>query len=135
MPLICRWTLTLAYAGVIFYFSSRPWAGEPLFPYSDKLIHAIIYSLLGYLCVWSLRVTTKRGWFKISILSIVAATAYGIAMEIYQMHLPARSAEIADAIANAIGAFIGTFLYVYFFCILDVRKKLGRNRHDRIHQG
>ena len=40
-------------------------------------------------------------------LAVLLSVAIGVLLEIYQLALPDRSAEVADAVADAIGAVLG----------------------------
>lgn len=105
-----RWITTFAYAGFIFYLSSRTWGGPPLFPNADKIIHALLYLILGGLVVWALRATTLRGRGAIFPLAATAAALYGITDEIHQMFVPGRNADPLDWIADAVGAILGAWI-------------------------
>ncbi len=45
------------------------------------------------------------------LLSAVSASLYGISDEIHQSFVPFREAEVADVIADILGAFSGVYLY------------------------
>jgi VanZ family protein len=45
------------------------------------------------------------------LLSVVSASLYGISDEIHQSFVPFRDAEVADVIADILGAVGGVFLY------------------------
>ncbi len=45
------------------------------------------------------------------LLSALSATLYGISDEIHQSFVPFREADVADVIADTIGAFCGVYLY------------------------
>jgi VanZ family protein len=82
----------------------------PLGPFgllgADKYSHATAYLAVALSLGWARRAGTPRA------LLIVAAvaTAYGAGIELVQAPLPARSFDLADAAANAVGAGIGTAL-------------------------
>lgn len=107
---IFRWFITLAYAGIIFYLSSRTWNGTPWFTHSDKVIHILMYAGLGFLCLWSLRSTALRKRALIFPFAVVLTTFYGLSDEIHQMFVPGRSAEFFDLISDGLGAFLGAYL-------------------------
>ena len=44
-------------------------------------------------------------------LSVVSASLYGISDEIHQSFVPFREAEVADVVADMIGALCGVCLY------------------------
>jgi len=45
------------------------------------------------------------------LLSVVSASLYGISDEIHQSFVPFREAEVADVIADMLGAASGVLLY------------------------
>jgi VanZ family protein len=108
-----RWSVTLAYAGVIFYLSSQPLGEMQLFPYADKLLHLIIYAGLGGLCAWSLGAARIGKWGRDMYLAALLATGYGILDEIHQAYVPGRHAEVLDVAADAAGALAGAALVVF----------------------
>lgn len=110
--IIFRWIATIAYAAFIFYLSIRPSYQPPLFPYSDKVIHAGIYGVLAYLVFWSLHGARGLPGSGLGMISVVMAAIYGALIEIFQMYVPTRSADIFDALFNAAGAIIGAYTYV-----------------------
>lgn len=106
---LARWVSTVAYAGIIFYLSSRTWGSVELFPHFDKVIHIFLYSGLGFLCVWALRTTTLRGRAMIFPLAASMAFIYGVSDEIHQMFVPGRTASIVDLIFDTAGAIVGAW--------------------------
>lgn len=66
----------------------------------DKWVHAGTYAVLaGLLC----RATDARtAW--VVLLAAGVAASYGAAIEVVQATLPARSFEVGDLVANAVGA-------------------------------
>jgi VanZ family protein len=77
----------------------------------DKLQHVIAFAimqLLAFRALGFLRPETTRrshAW-----LAALAATLLGVALEIYQLGLPHRSAELADVVADGLGAGLGALL-------------------------
>lgn len=106
-----RWIITIAYAGFIFYLSVMPSYQPPLFPYSDKAFHAGMCCILAFLIFWSIHGTRKDGWLRLGIISVVMTVLYGIVIEFCQLFIPARSAEVSDALSNAAGAIVGACMY------------------------
>jgi VanZ family protein len=108
------WALfpALAYAGLIFYLSSRP---DPLpflppaFFQQDKLLHAAEYAVLGALLVSGLRLAGVRPWLAL-VGAVLLASAFGASDEVHQSFVPARTADVADWVADTLGAAIGASL-------------------------
>jgi VanZ family protein len=66
----------------------------------DKWVHAGTYAVLaGLLC----RATDARA-VRVVLLAALLAATYGAAVEVVQATLPARSFEVGDLAANAVGA-------------------------------
>ncbi|MEF8841606.1 MAG: VanZ family protein [Haloarculaceae archaeon] len=66
----------------------------------DKWVHAGTYAVLaGLLC----RATNARAAWVV-LLAAGVAVSYGAAIEVVQATLPARSFEVGDLAANAVGA-------------------------------
>jgi len=112
------WLPALAWAGTIFFLSSRPHLvdGPELFPNFDKVAHFGAYSLLGLLLAHAV-----RG----SGLPLAAAVAlgwlYGASDEWHQSFVPGRSVEALDWVADALGVLAG----VYLFKLWHARRRRG----------
>ena len=65
--------------------------------------------ILFYRAYQTLRI--KNNIQLLMVLSAVSASLYGISDEIHQSFVPFRQAEVADVIADTIGAFSGVWLY------------------------
>lgn len=99
---------------LIFKFSSMP--NEDLDfiqDFSDKLLHFAAYCCTALACslwtkldVW--RAKPSRGF----LLAFLVAALYGASDEFHQSFVPGRSCEFADFLADAIGAFLGSALYL-----------------------
>lgn len=69
---------------------------------ADKVGHFLAYAALGYVAFWARLALFSKKW------TVVAALAlYGVLLEILQGMGGVRSPEVADAIANALGAVCG----------------------------
>jgi len=71
----------------------------------DKVAHLCEYLLFAWLIMQALSMNAHlrmRAW--------LYATGYGLFMELIQSWLPWRSAELGDALANALGAAVGVWL-------------------------
>lgn len=112
MTKLIRWLATLAYAGVIFYLSSRTWGGPELFPHADKIIHTCLYAGLGFLCAWALRTTTLKGRAMLFPMAAAMAFVYGATDELHQSFVPGRTPSPADLVFDALGGIVGAWLAV-----------------------
>jgi VanZ family protein len=88
----------LAFVGatlMVAVLSLLPGNDLPAVGISDKFEHIIAYAVLALLGGLAIPGAT--------VLLAVGLSALGVAMEICQMVVPGRSAEIGDAVADAIG--------------------------------
>lgn len=112
------WLPALAWAGTIFFLSSRSSLpeGPELIPGFDKVAHFGAYALLGLLLAHAVRATG---------LPLVAAVAlgwlYGASDEWHQSFVPGRSVELLDWVADALGVLAG----VYLFKLWHARRRRG----------
>jgi VanZ family protein len=102
----------LAYAAVIFALSAQ---SNPL-PFlpreillQDKLLHGVEYAVLGGLLVRALRLAGLRPGVAL-VAAVVIASAYGATDELHQAFVPGRSSEVADWLADTLGATVGAVL-------------------------
>lgn len=106
---LINWTAVVIYCGAIFIQSSYPsMAHLHDVPFGDKYLHAAGYALLGILFFRAFR--SSHGGnrlFAVTLLSISAATLYGISDEIHQYFVPYRSADIRDVLADTAGSCLG----------------------------
>jgi VanZ family protein len=111
------WLPVLAYAAVIFYFSSRTGAQLPRywFMQHDKVLHSIEYTGLGLLVCRGLRRSRVRPLP--SLLAAAAlALAFGASDEFHQSFVPGRQGNdlgdlLADAVGGTLGGTIATAIY------------------------
>ncbi|MBP7829120.1 MAG: VanZ family protein [Kiritimatiellae bacterium] len=106
-PRLYYWLPPLAWAGAIFYLSSRPSFPRPLaYPHEDKVLHALFF---GILALWLFRALSARlglaAW-RSAALAFVLASLYGGLDEIHQYFVPTRSMEAADWLADTAGAAV-----------------------------
>ena len=113
-----RWIPAVAYAGVLFFLSSRPALGAgPWFPGADKIIHASAYAILSALVQWALEAMRPgpppaplRRRLGVSVVAAGLAAVYGITDEYHQSFVPGRMADVWDVVADATGAVAGVVL-------------------------
>lgn len=101
------WALLIA--GLIFFASSRSTIAAPRSPFEfiriDKLGHFAVYGLLGTLLCRMGTGWRSAGW------AVLAASAYGVSDEWHQSFVPGRSVEVADWLADTLGAALACSLY------------------------
>jgi VanZ family protein len=106
---IYYWLPVLLYCLLIFIQSSFP-ASEhvPEFDFSDKLLHAAAYAVLGLLLYRALNAMDRRiPLARLIALSACLTALYGASDEIHQYFVPSRSAEFLDFAADAVGGILG----------------------------
>jgi VanZ family protein len=99
----------LGYAAVIFALShqSNP---LPFLPAEillhDKLLHAAEYAVLGGLLALALRLIGFRPTAAL-VAAVVLASLFGASDEFHQSFVPGRNADVADWMADTLGAALG----------------------------
>jgi VanZ family protein len=75
---------------------------------SDKVNHLAAFCGLQLLTYRALRYALPlRAPAPLRWIAVIVATFVGILLELYQLGLPDRSADVADALADAAGALVG----------------------------
>ena len=112
----------LGWAGVIFYLSSQPGTDiPPLFFGEDKLLHALVFGILGFFTLGAMK-TTADGYRPFQIwLAAGLVTGYGVLDEFHQHFVPGRTPDILDVMADAAGAMLGIWL-LYRFIMTRLRR-------------
>ncbi|HJK90044.1 MAG TPA: VanZ family protein [Polyangiaceae bacterium LLY-WYZ-15_(1-7)] len=108
-----HWLPAFAYMALIFAVSSIAVVAPMIdsFPLKDKGVHFLEYAVLGFLCAHAaLRTWPDRAPLRTLALGAFLATAWGLSDELHQAFVPGRSAEVADLVADAIGALAGAGL-------------------------
>jgi VanZ family protein len=71
----------------------------------DKVVHGVVYSVLGGLCCLALLGTVPRG---IAVpCAALLALLYGMTDEFHQLFVAGRSADLRDVIADGLGGLFG----------------------------
>jgi VanZ family protein len=115
----------VAYAGLIFYLSSRSSlpVSLPRFFGADKVAHFVEYGILGFLLVRALagyKVALHRAVW----VAITLALAYGISDEVHQAFTPGREPSVWDVVADLLGAAAGVLAWYG----LTVHRRRGADR-------
>jgi hypothetical protein len=75
---------------------------------ADKWLHAVGYAVLaGTLVPAVSRADSDRGRRRVVLLAVTVATGVGLGVELLQWPHPGRTASLADATANLVGAVFG----------------------------
>jgi len=102
------------YVLLIFVLSSRPYLHSPGpdFELKDKLVHLVEYLILGILltaAVGRLACRTKAGTFLLFLAIGATIAAFD---EVLQSHVPGRSMDVFDWVADVLGVTVGVGLFV-----------------------
>lgn len=129
------WLPAIALAVLIFVFSGmeKPPQPEMGVDFGDKILHFIVY---GFLCAFILigmhSGRARKKSKKLLYIAIVIASLYGVSDEFHQSFVEGRSSDVADWLADTIGAFAGAYLF-QFVSGISLRKeriKIRNNHND-----
>ncbi len=104
-----NWFPLFFYSGIIFVISNLPGsvAHVPA-GLSDKVVHGLEYSLLGFLWVRALDSTGfHKNHLDLAILAIGAAAFYGLTDEFHQSFICGRECSVYDWVADVVGSIFG----------------------------
>ena len=80
----------------------------------DKVFHALVFGLGTVLLCRALHSQTPaRSPRQIAFGSALAALGYGITDELHQARVPQRTAEVADVVADGLGAALAAWGWLY----------------------
>lgn len=114
----------IAWCAVLWWASSQP--GPQLDPsWNDKLVHGLVYGLLGALWTRALWFTTRDGPVRVYLSAVLLSVGYGVIDELHQSAVAGRDASLADGLANGAGATVGAALTLGLYL---VTARLGRRR-------
>lgn len=118
------WGPVCGYAGLIFYLSAQPHPEEHVpfvMHFSDKVLHAVEYAVLGALCYRALRGSGSDTWRQQAIsVAILLASLYGASDEVHQAFVPFRDANWLDWVADTFGAAVGVTVMHRVFSLRPV---------------
>lgn len=125
-----RWLVVGSYAAGVFALSSAPgsrrlvaaqkrlvrrqrWA-LPRWLLYDKVVHALVFGLGTVLLCRALHDRTPaRSLRQIAFYSVLGALGYGITDELHQARVPQRTAEVADVVADGLGAALAAWGWLH----------------------
>ena len=114
--LLYYWLPVVAYVVLIFTLSSIPNLAPPFhFRNSDKVVHAMEYSILGFLMTRALRtIPPLQGVATAAGLALVMGSTIGVLDEIYQKGTPGRESSPLDWLADTLGLTLAFLLYLWY---------------------
>ena len=83
----------------------------------DKIAHLVLFGVLCYLLIKGFRKQQAIQTFtdRSKVWAVLLSSVYGAVVELLQQYVFAkRSGEVLDVLADALGAFLGLWLYVYW---------------------
>lgn len=99
---------TIGWATVIYLLSSQPGLNvPPLFAGQDKILHAIVFGILGFFLLGAQRPADRGYRDRDILLTILLVMLYGISDEVHQLFVPGRSADFLDVVADTAGGILG----------------------------
>jgi VanZ family protein len=124
IPWTFKCILTLVYAGIIYWESSKDTSSVSLPYHTDKLVHFAEFGLLCLITCWSLSAARigSNSIYKI-ILATGLVSLYGISDEIHQLFTPNRSVDVFDWMADTGGAVAAGFFWQKIMRIAHVKEK------------
>ena len=83
----------------------------------DKIVHLILFGTLSFLLIKGFTGYELNSiWTRYpKIISVVLSSVYGVVIELLQEYLFIdRTGDVYDALADALGAFVGLWFYNYW---------------------
>lgn len=102
--LVRRSAYAVVVAILIVIASGRSAVEGPKVEHFDKIVHFSVYGLLGTLVVRALG-RPRAIW------AVVLVSGFGVSDEVHQSFTPGRSMEIADWVADTLGATVAVLAY------------------------
>lgn len=101
------------YSLLIFWLSSGPRSVPlPDFAFKDKFLHFMAFGFMGILAFRATRLLPMNSMVKRYLMAISYAIFYGVSDELHQYFVPGRHADVLDVVADALGAFFWTAVYM-----------------------
>ena len=111
LPPVVAYLPFVVACGLVFWVSDQSIPPIPAslgFRASDKLLHASAYAVLATAALIGTRTHLPRP--RAHLVAAVLAAAFGLSDELHQSAVPGRSADVIDALADAIGASLMMFV-------------------------
>ncbi len=108
---IKHWLPTLAWAILIFSFSSQPTLTTSQVYWQDfvvkKSAHLFVYAVLSVLIYRSLKLTTRYSQPYLLLLTVTLTILYAVTDEFHQTFTLGREPHLRDIVIDVAGAFLG----------------------------
>jgi VanZ family protein len=111
------WGPALLWCVVIFGLSAIPGAALPESTPegTDKLVHALVYGVLGALSWRGARLARPHhSQARVIAVAALIATLYGITDELHQAFVPRRTPDWQDGVADTAGGLVGALICAAF---------------------
>ena len=106
--MVIGWGPAVLWAVVLFFLSEGSPSGLTLPFGTDKVIHGVLYVVLGLALGWA----WYRGGAAIPVsIVILMGLGYGVLDEWHQSFVPGRHASVGDAVADAVGVCVGFAIF------------------------
>jgi VanZ family protein len=126
---ILKWIPSCIVLCLSFYLSSQSQISQmPTFPYADKVVHLIFFTILSFCIAFSCNVRGNR--FYEIILPTVLVVVYSFVDEFHQSFVPMRDVSIGDLVFDFLGAFIGSCMFYFLmkFVVKRIKASIGRKQ-------
>ena len=130
MQWLSAWGSVAVWCMLIFVLSAQSDLRIPgSIPESDKLAHLLVYGILGWLWARAVRVSRPE-WVTLALLlsTVIFTGTYGLSDEWHQLHVPGRSADLWDALADVCGGSLGGIGFLFWL-------RLRENGRERVTAG
>ncbi len=104
---LVAWGPTVLWVAVLFVLSELQGIPEPLEPLAginDKVVHALLYAVLGGALAWGRHAGPFRPPHGVLLL---AGFIYGALDEWHQSFVPGRTPSVGDWVADVVGVIVG----------------------------
>ncbi len=106
-----------AWAGVLLAMAVArdlgPLEDVQVVAHQDLTGHLVEYVVLGALVAFALLRATLHTPLEAFLVTVFASAAYGLLLEALQAFVPERTASVADALMNTVGALLGAAIAIY----------------------
>jgi len=104
--------MAIGWAAVIYSLSSQTGLDvPPLFIGQDKLLHALIFGILGFLVAGALLPAARHIRWHHILSAVLLVAAYAMLDELHQHFVPGRTPEVFDVLADIGGGLLGVLLF------------------------